>query len=115
MKYFNESKNWLRIAVMTVAFAATGPMLSFADEVDDQDEVGDSLELRGTIDAIDLAKRTVVINDWVYNLSLALKVHEGNNLATDFALREKLSVVFQIDPETRHLAVQTITDVWLNR
>ena len=79
-----------------------------ADDIDDSDS-------KGVIDYVDLNNRTIVINDLVYNLALTLKVHEGGALSTDYALREKVAVSFEIDQDTRNQAVQTITDVWLNR
>ena len=61
----------LILSIAVLLSASAGPLWA-TEEVD---EVYD--ETRGSIDAVNLGKRTIVINDLVYDLALALKVHEG--------------------------------------
>ena len=96
----------LFLSCAIVLAGVTGPLWA-----DDEDGLDYDDDTRGTIDGIDLGKRTIIIDDWVYNLALNLKVHEGGKLATDFALRERVNVDFEIDPRTAEDRVQMITDI----
>lgn len=70
-------------------------------------------DLNGQVDSVDLENRTIIINDWVFRLSLDLKVHGAKGLETDFALKRGQSVRYELDPKSLGRNTRTIVDIWL--
>jgi hypothetical protein len=101
------------IAILGFVAMPSGTIVPAAAAAEPVASPGSPYQMTGTIDAVDLANNTLLIDDRGYQLTDNVTIHAGNNhVATKFALRKGARVGFNI-VNIGGIDQRSLNEIWI--